>query len=132
MRQPRLKAPTDLPVAYYHCVSRVVNREFVLGEPEKEQFRNLERAYADSHVQRLVENTLQSIETSALHLDIIRDLKRINSHICSIAYPILESAGVLSPTRLREAKRRGRAAAPAANGNGKPREGPLGGAEPKA
>ena len=38
MRQPRLKAPDDLPVAYYHCVSRVVNREFVLGEAEKEQF----------------------------------------------------------------------------------------------
>jgi phosphate:Na+ symporter len=69
---------------------------------EKEQFRNLERAYADSHLQRLVENTLQSIETSALHLDIIRDLKRINSHICSIAYPILESAGVLAPSRLRD------------------------------
>ena len=75
---------------------------------EKEQFRNLERAYADSHLQRLVDNTLQSIETSALHLDIIRDLKRINSHICSIAYPILESAGALAPSRLRDIKRRGR------------------------
>ena len=72
---------------------------------EKEQFRVLERAYADSHLQRLVENKLSSIETSALHLDIIRDLKRINSHICSIAYPILESAGALAPTRLREAVR---------------------------
>ncbi len=69
---------------------------------EKEQFRTLERAYADSHLQRLVDNKLSSIETSALHLDIIRDLKRINSHICSIAYPILEAAGVLAPTRLRE------------------------------
>ena len=83
---------------------------------EKEQFRNLERAYADSHLQRLVDNTLQSIETSALHLDIIRDLKRINSHLCSIAYPILESAGVLAPTRLREMKRRGRSSVRIANG----------------
>ena len=97
---------------------------------EKEQFRNLERAYADSHVQRLVENTLQSIETSALHLDIIRDLKRINSHICSIAYPILESAGVLAPTRLRESRRRSRTVA--ATGNGKPLAVPLGGESPKA
>ena len=71
---------------------------------EKEAFRNLERAYADSHLQRLVDNKLSSIETSALHLDIIRDLKRINSHICSIAYPILESAGVLAPSRLRESR----------------------------
>jgi len=71
---------------------------------EKEAFRNLERAYADSHLQRLVEQKLSSIETSALHLDIIRDLKRINSHICSIAYPILESAGALAPSRLRETR----------------------------
>ncbi len=98
---------------------------------EKEQFRNLERAYADSHLQRLVDNTLQSIETSALHLDIIRDLKRINSHICSIAYPILESAGALAPTRLREIKRRGRSAARIANG--KPVSAPaLDGETPKA
>ena len=29
-------------------------------------------------------------------------MKRINSHICSIAYPILEEAGVLARTRLKE------------------------------
>jgi hypothetical protein len=46
---------------------------------------------------RLSENTVQSIETSSLHLDLISDLKRINSHICSIAYPILDSAGALAP-----------------------------------
>jgi phosphate:Na+ symporter len=45
---------------------------------------------------------LESIETSSLHLDLISDLKRINSHICSIAYPILEEAGVLARTRLKE------------------------------
>lgn len=43
MRQPRLKAPPDLPVAYYHCVSRVVNRDFVLGDAEREQFVKLLR-----------------------------------------------------------------------------------------
>ena len=86
---------------------------------EKEQFRTLERAYADSHLQRLVDNTRQSIETSALHLDIIRDLKRINSHICSIAYPILESAGALAPTRLRGIRRRSRSSA-IGNGTAKP------------
>ncbi len=45
IRQPRLKAPPDLPVAYYHCVSRVADREFVLGEIEKEQFRKYVRLY---------------------------------------------------------------------------------------
>jgi phosphate:Na+ symporter len=69
---------------------------------EKVMFRDLERAYADSHIERLTSNTAQSIETSSLHLDLISDLKRINSHICSIAYPILEQAGVLAKTRLKE------------------------------
>jgi phosphate:Na+ symporter len=70
---------------------------------EKVLFRDLERAYAESHIERLTSNTVQSIETSSLHLDLISDLKRINSHICSIAYPILEEAGVLAKTRLKEA-----------------------------
>ncbi len=70
---------------------------------EKVLFRDLERAYAESHIERLTSNTVQSIETSSLHLDLISDLKRINSHICSIAYPILEQAGVLAKTRLKEA-----------------------------
>ena len=71
---------------------------------EKARFRDLEHEYAGSHITRLRENTAQSIETSSLHLDLISDLKRINSHICSIAYPILESAGVLSQTRIRHSR----------------------------
>jgi phosphate:Na+ symporter len=69
---------------------------------EKARFRDLEHAYAATHLERLADNTRQSIETSSLHLDLISELKRINSHICSIAYPILDSAGALSPTRLRK------------------------------
>ena len=68
---------------------------------EKARFRDLERAYASTHLGRLSANTLQSQETSSLHIDLISDLKRINSHICSIAYPILDSAGALAPNRLR-------------------------------
>ncbi len=69
---------------------------------EKARFRDLERAYASTHLNRLSGNTMQSIETSSLHIDLISDLKRINSHICSIAYPILDSAGALAPSRLRQ------------------------------
>ncbi|MCY7306192.1 MAG: Na/Pi cotransporter family protein [Rhodoferax sp.] len=69
---------------------------------EKTRFRDLEREYASTHLGRLAVNTVQSIETSSLHLDLISDLKRINSHICSIAYPILDSAGALAPSRLRQ------------------------------
>ena len=68
---------------------------------EKTRFRDLEREYAATHIERLSDNTLSSIETSSLHLDLISDLKRINSLICSIAYPILDSAGELAPNRLR-------------------------------
>ncbi len=69
---------------------------------EKARFRDLERAYATTHLSRLYANTVQSFETSSLHIDLISDLKRINSHICSIAYPILDSAGALAPNRLRQ------------------------------
>ncbi len=72
---------------------------------QKAEFRDLEREYATTHLDRLRDNTPQSIETSSLHLDLISDLKRINSHICSIAYPILEAAGALSSTRLKPGAR---------------------------
>jgi phosphate:Na+ symporter len=71
---------------------------------EKAHFRDLEHLYAATHIARLQDNTTQSIETSSLHLDLISDLKRINSHICSIAYPILESAGALTKTRIRSSQ----------------------------
>jgi phosphate:Na+ symporter len=71
---------------------------------EKARFRDLEHEYAASHITRLQDNTAQSIETSSLHLDLISELKRINSHICSIAYPILESAGALRKTRIRNSQ----------------------------
>ena len=71
---------------------------------EKARFRDLEHAYSRSHLVRLTDNTLSSIETSSLHIDLISELKRINSHICSIAYPILDSAGALAPNRLRNSK----------------------------
>jgi phosphate:Na+ symporter len=71
---------------------------------QKVLFRDLEREYANRHLARLQDNTVQSIGTSSLHIDLISDLKRINSHICSIAYPILEQAGALSNTRLKQAE----------------------------
>jgi phosphate:Na+ symporter len=71
---------------------------------QKARFRDLEHEYAANHIARLQDNTASSIETSSLHLDLISELKRINSLICSIAYPILESAGALSATRLRHSR----------------------------
>jgi hypothetical protein len=47
MRKSRLKAPDHHPLAYYHCVSRVVDRQFVLGPEEKEEFVRLLRLYEE-------------------------------------------------------------------------------------
>jgi len=68
---------------------------------EKTRFRDLELKYAANHLNRLSDKTQESIETSSLHLDLLSELKRINSLICAIAYPILESSGALAPNRLR-------------------------------
>jgi phosphate:Na+ symporter len=62
---------------------------------EKAELRSIELAAGDRHFERLREGRPESIETSSLHLEILRDLKRIHSHICSVAYPVLEAAGEL-------------------------------------
>jgi phosphate:Na+ symporter len=68
---------------------------------EKATLRTAELAAAESHLARLRQGRPESIESSSLHLDVLRDLKRIHSHICSVAYPVLERAGALQPSRLR-------------------------------
>ena len=78
---------------------------------EKTSIRTAELSAADSHFARLREGRPESIETSSIHLDIVRDLKRINSHLTSVAYPILEAAGALRDSRLIEGE-----AEPARNG----------------
>jgi phosphate:Na+ symporter len=67
---------------------------------EKDRMRDLEQAATDNHLRRLREGRVQSIETSSLHIDIARDLKRIAAHIASVAYPILEQGGALRRSRL--------------------------------
>jgi len=69
---------------------------------EKAITRAAELAATDSHFERLREGRPESIETSAIHLDVMRDLKRINGHLTSVAYPILEVIGELRSSRLRE------------------------------
>ena len=63
---------------------------------QKTRIRDLEFRAAENHIERLKQQLVESLETSSLHLDILRDLKRIHSHICSTAYPALEAAGELT------------------------------------
>jgi phosphate:Na+ symporter len=62
---------------------------------EKAELRSVELAAGERHFERLREGRPESIETSSLHLDVLRDLRRIHSHLCSVAYPVLEAAGEL-------------------------------------
>src|SRR3984885_1762702 len=62
---------------------------------EKAHLRNTEIAATERHLDRLREGRPETIETTSLHLDVLRDLRRIHSHICSVAYPVLDAAGEL-------------------------------------
>ncbi len=73
---------------------------------EKIAVRDAERQAAENHLARLRAGRPESIDSSALHLDILRDLKRIHSHICAIAYPLLDEAGQLYRSRLKRIERR--------------------------
>ena len=70
---------------------------------EKEAFRNLESEATASHFAQLRSGRPETAETSALHLDALRDLKAINSHlVAAAAYPALEEKGELLSSRLRQ------------------------------
>ena len=67
----------------------------------KSKMRGLERRYTDSHMKRLMTGRVDTRDSSSLHMDIMRDLKRIHAHVVSVAYPILEREGELASSRLR-------------------------------
>ena len=69
---------------------------------EKSAVRDLETEAVESHLARVGKRLPATLETSSLHLDVIRDLKRIHSHIAATAYPILERAGELRKSRLKK------------------------------
>jgi phosphate:Na+ symporter len=69
---------------------------------EKEAFRDMESGATQAHFARLREGRIETAETSALHLDVVRDLKRVNAHLVeAAAYPVLKAQGDLLATRLR-------------------------------
>lgn len=63
------------------------NRE--LGETvlrHKARINEIERQLRQAHIQRLHLGLRESLDTSAIHMDVLNDLKRINSHATNIAY----------------------------------------------
>jgi phosphate:Na+ symporter len=82
---------------------------------EKAALRNAELAAAERHLDRLREGRPETLETTSLHLDVLRDLKRIHSHICSVAYPVLEAAGEMPATNSAESASSTQSAKPVRN-----------------
>jgi phosphate:Na+ symporter len=86
---------------------RIAFGVFMSGDPnearkllaEKAVLRNTELTATERHLDRLREGRPETLETTSLHLDVLRDLRRIHSHICSVAYPVLEASGELAAYR---------------------------------
>ncbi|MFB9224238.1 Na/Pi cotransporter family protein [Paracoccus cavernae] len=67
----------------------------------KVQIRRLEEASAEKHLERVRQGRVETIETSSIHMDLLRDLKRVNAHLASVAYPILNEQGLLRDSRIK-------------------------------
>ncbi len=68
---------------------------------EKVAFREAESRATPQHFERLRGSRLPVAQASALYLDLLRDMKLINSHIvAAAAYPVLERSGELPASRV--------------------------------
>ncbi len=68
---------------------------------EKARLNKLQGLFVQNHLERLKDGRIESVATSSLHMDVLRDQRRIHSHITAVAYPILERAGKLRKSRLK-------------------------------
>lgn len=71
---------------------------------DKAMIKLAERNASVNHLGRLQRGVPETMATSDLHMDIIRDLRRINSLMTAIAYPILDDAGELSRSEASDNK----------------------------
>ncbi|NOE26969.1 MULTISPECIES: Na/Pi cotransporter family protein [unclassified Ruegeria] len=67
---------------------------------EKTEIKRVERESRKRHLRRLQHGSRESFETSDIHLETLRAFREFNSHIASIAYPVLYQNGQLLETRL--------------------------------
>ncbi|MET0431232.1 MAG: Na/Pi cotransporter family protein [Hyphomicrobium sp.] len=73
---------------------------------EKVAFRDAEARATLAHVQQMRSGRLETLQATALHLDLLRDMKLLNSHIvAAAAYPVLERSGALLPSRIAKLNR---------------------------
>jgi phosphate:Na+ symporter len=112
----------------FHTSNPALARQLV---DAKVEVRRQEQLSAALHLERVRKRRIATLETSSLHLDILRDLKRINAHLASVAYPILDELGALQDSRLRDADPTsvpaGKQASPCANARHDGAGRPMGG-----
>ncbi len=68
---------------------------------DKARVNKMQGQFVQNHLERLKDGRIESVATSSLHMDVLRDQRRIHSHITAVAYPILEQAGKLRKSRLK-------------------------------
>lgn len=74
---------------------------------EKITFRDAEARATLSHVEKMRTVRHETVQASSLYLDLLRDMKLLNSHIvAAAAYPVLERSGALLPSRIAKFERR--------------------------
>jgi phosphate:Na+ symporter len=102
-----LKSLFDITINNLHVAQTIfTSGDFNLARQMMEikvDVRRMEKRSVERHLERLRNGLTDSLQTSSLHLDILRDLKRINAHIASVAHPILNESGFLIESRLRNA-----------------------------
>ncbi len=69
---------------------------------QKDAFRSLEKQVLHNHFRSGGRGRGPALRKSALYVDLIRDLHRVNSHVVAAAYPVVEQAGLLRGSRLRK------------------------------
>lgn len=93
----QLIAQLKLAVSAFMLSDVVMARKLVNA---KERFRALEKGSEKRHFARMRAGRRESVETTGLHVDIVRDLKQIGGFLAATAYPLLENSGQLKPSRL--------------------------------
>ncbi|MDP4823970.1 MAG: Na/Pi cotransporter family protein [Aestuariivirgaceae bacterium] len=73
---------------------------------QKDKFRIIENKIIDAHFREPREKGGKALRRRALFIDMVRDLHTIHSHITAAAYPIVDAAGLLRESRLRETKKK--------------------------
>ena len=92
---------TNLSLAMNLLISGDMEHARLMLEEKTEMVRH-ERASRKKHLKRLSNGSAVSFDSSNIHLETLRALNQFNSHIASLAYPILYRGGQLLETRLIE------------------------------